>query len=93
MGTDVGVRDACAFVVIAWSMSTPYIHVLESYSETNMIPSTYGKKVEEYIKRYPGLRVIQDAGALGLGYAEELRRTFAIPIEGADKRQRLRGLE
>ena len=86
MGTDVGVRDSCAFVVLAWSTQTPNIYVIETYSEKNMIPTTYGQKVLQFIKQYPGLRVVQDAGALGLGYAEELRRTFQIPIEAADKR-------
>ena len=90
LGIDYGNVNATAFVVLAFCAAfTDVVYIVESDKWSKLIPSTAAKLVDKWSKRYPFVRIVGDVGGLGKGYAEEGRRRFALPIEPAQKQNKL----
>lgn len=90
LGIDYGHGDATALAV--WAFCTrlnDVSYLVESKKWGKLIPSAAAKMVEAWSKRYPFSRMVGDMGGLGKGYAEEGRVRFALPIEPAQKQNKL----
>ena len=85
LGVDLGFDDPTAFVVLAYSRMSGKATVLESYKQSGLIPSAVAARIERLMRKYPLTRVVVDAGGLGKGYVEEMKRTFSLPVVAADK--------
>lgn len=86
---DFGNVDDCAWGVLGWEKHSRTVYLLESDKATDMIPSECAEKTKELEKRHQFDRIIGDVGGLGKGYAEEMRRRYGIPIEPAEKVNKL----
>ncbi len=93
LGIDLGYNDSTAFVVQAYSVATGKIVVVESYKETNLIPSAVAVRVEKLISQYDFSHIVADSGGLGKGYVEEMKQRYSLPIESAEKRNKLAYIE
>lgn len=85
LGIDFGFKDATAIVVLAYHEYDNNVYVIESEARNGVIPSeaaTWTRKLQE---KYPFTKIVGDVGGLGKGYAEEMRRRFAIPVQPAQK--------
>jgi len=90
LGIDYGNVDATALAVWAFCVELGDVcYLVESQKWDNLIPDTAAKIVTEWSKRYPFSRIVGDVGGLGKGYAEEGRQRFALPIEPAQKQNKL----
>lgn len=89
LGLDFGVRDATAYVVLAWRENDPNVYVVESWKERGKPPSDVAATVLALSERYPFAKIVGDIGGMGLAFAEEMRRRFSIPIEPAQKTNKL----
>jgi hypothetical protein len=85
IGIDLGVVDACAFVVGAYRRGLPDRYIVHAEKHVGMIPSRAAIKVEELLQRFPHARVVADAGGLGKAYVAEWQETYGLPVEAADK--------
>lgn len=85
LGIDLGFNDPTAFVVMAYSQDIRQAFVVESYKESGLIPSAVAARVESFLERYPFTRIVADTGGFGKGYAEEMKKRFAIPVVAAQK--------
>lgn len=89
LGLDFGIRDATAYVVLGWRAQSPVVYVAESWKESGKPPSEVAENVRELMKRYDFARIVGDLGGMGKAFAEEMRRRYSIPIEPAEKTNKL----
>lgn len=93
LGIDYGVRSPTAFVLLGWRTADPTVYVLRSWKKAGMSPSEAGEVAlavrEEMRAQDKSLVFVGDTGGLGAGYAEEAQRRFKLPIEAAEKTNKL----
>lgn len=83
-------KKTTAFSLLGFSYQRPNLVVgIECETFSGMIPSTMASKINEYQERYDIMRIVMDTGGLGVGYANEIQRRYAIPITPAKKADRL----
>ena len=99
LGVDLGFSEhSTAFVLAAARRGTGQIYILSAYTRSRLIPTALAAHVDgvrhmvrEKTKTigFPGnsLRVIVDEGALGRGYAEQMR-VMGVPCEPAEKKEK-----
>lgn len=93
LGVDLGFGErSTAFVLAAYRRGTGEIYVLKAYTRSRLIPTAVAAHVQairEQVRRDTdgGLRVVVDEGALGKGYAEQMR-SMGVGCEPAEKTQK-----
>lgn len=85
LGIDLGFNDPTAFVVVAYSHDLEKAIVVESYKESELIPSAVAAHVEGLTRKYKFVKIVADTGGFGKGYVEEMKRKFGIPVVAAKK--------
>lgn len=79
-------KPTTAFAVSAYSKTDPkHVWGLESYSLAGLIPTTIAEEIKSIKHRHDIVKVVADAGALGVGYIEEIKRRHHIWVEAAKK--------
>jgi hypothetical protein len=87
---DFGVTDPTAFAVWAFEEHTEAAYLIESDEWPGLSPSEAADIARAWEDRHGGFdRIIGDLGGLGKGFAAEWRKRFAIPIEAAQKPNKL----
>lgn len=89
LGIDYGARSPTAFVVVGWRYGDPTAYVLKAYKRKDMSPSDAAIETRKLKEHYPFTRIIGDTGGLGAGYELEAQRRFKLPIEAAEKQNKL----
>lgn len=89
LGLDYGFTDETAFAVLAFSEHHEIVYVLEAGAWAGLTPSAAAREVQKLEDRYSFDRIVGDIGGLGKGYAEEARQRFALPVEPAEKANKL----
>lgn len=87
-GLDFGIRDENAVTVLGWRPHDPCVYVVESY-RIEAIPSEMAEEVQRLDGRYHFARIVGDIGGMGKAFAEEARRRFHVPIEPAEKHNKI----
>ena len=89
IGVDFGMVDECAWVVIAshpHSRDTWVVHVEKA---ADLLTDAAADRTAELVERYRPDAVVGDAGGLGKPYVEQIRRRHGIPMEPAEKAEKL----
>lgn len=89
LGVDIGIRDADALAVVAWSESTPDIYLVEELITSGQDITELSNQINYMMKKYDISKIVMDEGALGKKIAEELRRRRQIPVHPADKTRKM----
>lgn len=91
LGIDYGNVDATALVVLAFC--TDYsdgVWIEKSQKWTDLDPDDAAEVVRAWSKDLGGFeRMVGDTGGLGKGYVVQAQRRFALPIEAAEKSDKL----
>jgi hypothetical protein len=97
LGVDLGFsQNSTAFTLGAVRRGTGQIYLLSSYTRSRLIPTALAAHVQatrETVKELTrpwggcGLRVVVDEGALGKGYAEQMR-VMGVACEPAEKSEK-----
>ena len=93
LGIDIGWHDQTAFSVLAYSVDSPITYVVHCEGHSELIPSEIADYAKMMIENYQPTNVVMDTGGLGKSIAEEFRRRFNLPIEAADKKQKMATIE
>jgi hypothetical protein len=93
LGMDLGYVDATAFVILAYNPRLAQIVVVESHQEQHMIPDRVAAHVEALMGEYDFEAIVADAGGLGKPYVETMIQKYGIPVEAAQKTQKLAAIE
>lgn len=89
VGIDYGNVDATAFVLLAFSRHCPDVYVVESEKWTDLTPSDAAKILQKWETTHKPDAMVADVGGLGKGYAEEAKQRYALPVEPAEKQNKL----
>jgi Terminase large subunit, T4likevirus-type, N-terminal/Terminase RNaseH-like domain len=88
-GIDYGFRDSLSIVVLGWPPGSKTTYVVHVEKHTELDPTAGAEAAKRLIDHYKPHRVVGDVGGLGKGYAEEARRRWHLPIEPAQKNDKL----
>ncbi len=89
MCIDFGVVDQTAWAVGRQEYeSRPHLHVLKAYGESNLDLPEIAKITQQLRERFDVYKIYADEGALGKGYANNLRNQYKLPIEPMDKQHK-----
>lgn len=89
LGVDIGLRDADALAVLAWSETTADIYLIEEIITSNQDITELSNQINAMMKKYDIAKIVIDQGGLGAKIAEELRRRKHIPVQAADKARKM----
>jgi hypothetical protein len=93
LGIDLGASRksaTTAFVVVSYNDFNPHtLHIVESRALSTATPTECAQVIEQLHDEYDFVSIMCDAGALGAGYVEEFRQRYALPVEPAQKRDKL----
>lgn len=89
LGLDYGIVDDCSWTIMGYRPNDPTVYIKKSFKLKNIIPSENAKMVRELDDEYHFERMIGDSQGLGKGYVEEARRTYYLPIEEAEKQNKI----
>lgn len=92
LAVDLGSSESTpttAFAFMMWHEDDPRVVVVRCWAEAGLIPATIAERVKSVVADHPECRVIVDIGALGAGYANEMRSRYRIPVEPAEKANKL----
>jgi hypothetical protein len=93
LGIDLGFNDDTAFVVGAYSHTSPNFYVVETYKEPKMDITSVANKIKEYDAKYAFTRKVIDSGALGKMIVAELSARHGLSLEPAEKKDKLGHIE
>lgn len=85
LAMDYGFTDDTSFTVIGWRDHDPHVYIVESYKLSKCTPSRAAEEADMLNQKYRFQKMVGDIGGLGKGYVEEARRRFGLPIEPAEK--------
>lgn len=89
LGIDIGLRDADALAVLAWSPQTPNIYLVEEHVNRDQDITKLAQQIETITQKYDISKMVMDEGALGKKIAEEFRRRKGIPVQPANKARKM----
>lgn len=89
LGVDIGLRDADALAVLAWSESTTDIYLVEEIITTNQDITELSSQINSMMRKYDIAKIVMDEGGLGKKVAEEIRRRKHLPVQPADKMRKM----
>jgi terminase large subunit-like protein len=93
LGIDIGFNDADAIAVLAWHETLPDIYLVEEIVSKKQGLTELVEQVQAFQAKYNPDKMVIDEGGLGKKLAEEMRRRYSIPVQGADKSRKQENVE
>jgi hypothetical protein len=93
MGVDFGYEDASAFVIGAFTPKKPYFYIIETFKQSQMIPTEIANKIKHFMDKYKLYKIVVDTGGLGKSLAEEFRQRHSLPVDPAEKKNKYEYIE
>lgn len=92
LSVDLGsseIKPTTAFCITLWHPDHETAYTVRCWAEAGLIPSTIAERCHQVLELYPNARIVMDVGALGSGYANEMRQRHRLNIEAAQKKDKL----
>ena len=91
LGADYGsMNDKCAFAVCAYSAHEPEVYLVKTEEHSRMSPSDAARRIQELTEEFGDFEfMVGDQGGLGAAYHLEFQRHFSIPMQAAEKTNKL----
>ncbi len=89
IGVDIGFNDADAIAVIGWNKHEKICYLMEEIVTPGQGITELAEQIQKVYAKYNPLKIVIDQGGLGKKVAEELRKRFALPVQGAEKSRKL----
>jgi Na+/proline symporter len=88
VGFDFGVVDSNALALVAWRDNDPVTYILKAY-EFKGLAEECAVEYRSVERSHPPAKVIGDIGGLGKAIAEDMIQRFSVPVEAAQKHNKL----
>lgn len=85
IGIDLGVVDACAWVVMRYRPGSPETYLVRAVKRAGLAPSAAAAHTEQLRREFPGARLIADTGGIGRAFTQEWASRYGINCEAATK--------
>lgn len=89
LALDFGVTAATSFTILGWRDHDPTVYIFGSWKLTNLAPSEAAERIIELEAKHGFHAIVGDLGGLGKAFSQEAQRRFHVPIEAADKNNKL----
>ena len=89
LGIDLGQRDYNFLSVLAYSETSKTTYLVEERYKQGQSIDDLAKNIADLRQNYNIVKLVADAGGLGLAIVEELRQRHQIPIEAAKKTEKM----
>lgn len=89
LGIDLGQIDANSLSVLAFSDSSPVTYLVEEIITTGQLTDDLARDIKGLMERYSFAKLKADAGGLGKAIVEDLKARYGLPIEAADKKEKI----
>ncbi len=93
VGVDLGASEntpSTAFVTNGWAKFSKVVHTLRATKHADMNPGDGAEHLTALLKDFPGVHhAVVDAGGLGKGYVSEWRRRWGLPVQDAEKKNKM----
>lgn len=89
LGVDLGYEDSTAWVVCAYRRGHPEVWVEHVEKRQHLIPSAVAAHTQRLRDEHRPSVIVVDAGGLGKGYVEEFKQRYGLPVEAAEKREKI----
>lgn len=89
VGSDLGHDDAFSVVVWAFSPERKEAYEVYTFKESGLVPDQWVEVWRDVQQRYKPIKMRVDTGGLGKAIVEGIRRKYSIPLEAAEKTEKL----
>lgn len=89
LGIDFGQIDANSLSVLAFSDSSTVTYLVEEKLTTGQLTDDLAADIKELMNRFSFAKMMADAGGLGKTIVEDLKARYGLPIEAADKKEKI----
>jgi len=93
IGVDIGYKDADAIAVLGYSFEQNQVILVEEVVTRGNDITDLVQQLEPLITKYKPVKMVMDAGALGVKIQAEIQRRHSIPLETADKHQKFANIK
>ena len=93
IGIDLGFDDADAVAVLGWSEASPALYLVEEHVIAKQSITQLAGRLEALVEKYKPLAMVADTGGLGKKIVDEVQRRHALPIQAAEKTEKLAHIE
>jgi hypothetical protein len=93
LAVDLGFDDADAIVVLAFSDESPCVYMVSESVEAKQTISALADRLDALVSKYDPVALVMDTGGLGRKIAEELTQRRGLPVEAAEKSEKLAHIE
>jgi hypothetical protein len=92
LGLDLGASErkpTTGFCLVLWNEWDRKVYVERSYVKALLSPTDIANEAQRFLSQRPDTPIIVDYGGLGVGYLAEFERRFRMPVQRAQKRDKL----
>lgn len=89
LALDFGATAPTSFSILGWRSNEPTVYVLRSWKRAGLSPGDAAAEIQELNRQHHFEAIVGDIGGLGKGYQLESQRRFHVPIEAAQKTNKL----
>lgn len=89
LGVDLGTKDSDSLSLLGFRDNDPTTYLVEEYVTANQLTDELGAQIKKMMEKYEIFSFPTDTGGLGLKVAEDLRARYGIPLEAADKKEKM----
>lgn len=93
LGVDLGFDDDTALQVVTSSPAHPQAYAHHGWKAKGLNIGDVANKIREYQRRYTFSKIVMDSGGIGKMVVEELAVRHGLPVEAAEKKDKLGAIE
>lgn len=93
IGGDIGLKDADAIAVLAFSRKNKRAYLIEEKITTKQDITSFSKQLKDLDEEYNAYKIKLDTGGLGAKIAEEIKNRHNIRVEAAEKSRKQEFIE
>jgi hypothetical protein len=86
---DYGYDDQTAFGVTTFSPTLKRVYQEHAEGHKEMVPSEIAERIQALKEQYQPIKIVADTGALGKMITQEMIRRYGLPIQPAEKKEKL----
>jgi hypothetical protein len=89
LALDFGATAPTSFTILGWRPNDPTVYILRSWKVPGMAPSDAASEIARLEAEHSFEGIVGDIGGLGKGYQLEQQRRYHVPMEPAEKANKL----
>lgn len=89
LGIDFGHKDSDSLSLLGFSKNGVETYLVEEIVKSKQTTDELAQQIKRLCDKYPISDMVADTGGLGLKIAEDLKQRYGLPIEAADKREKM----